>query len=142
MRDKDMRGADQLHPHHVEQPEESPPADLRITVAEYLLAQLQRLAVARAGIDAVAAVGAVPALGAALAARIQFKRAGLLAGSLALAGAVCRLPADAQARSLGGQALGSSAEQHRLRAHKPAPQPLANHKLQCQCRQRHSHRPK
>lgn len=38
-----MRGADQLQPGHVEHSEQLPPPDARITVAEYLLSQLQRL---------------------------------------------------------------------------------------------------
>ena len=40
-----MRGADQLQPRHVEQPEGIPPPDVMITVAEYLLLQLHRLEV-------------------------------------------------------------------------------------------------
>jgi hypothetical protein len=38
-----MRGADQLQPRHVEHSEELPPPEVRITVSEYLLSQLQRL---------------------------------------------------------------------------------------------------
>ena len=46
----------------------------------------ERLAVGRAGVDAVTAVGAVLPFRAALAARVKIERASLLAGGLALAG--------------------------------------------------------
>ena len=62
----------------------------------------QCLAVGRACAYAIAAVGAVVTLWAALAAWVQIKRASLLTGSLALARAFVCLPVNAQAvRTLG-----------------------------------------
>ena len=58
----------------------------------------QCLAVGRACAHAIAAVGAVVTLWAALAAWVQIKRASLLTGSLALAGAFTGLPINAQPR--------------------------------------------
>ena len=56
----------------------------------------QRLTIGRAGSYAIAAVGAVVTLWAALAAWVQIKRASLLAGSLALASTFFCPPVYAQ----------------------------------------------
>ena len=103
---------------------------------------MQSLTVAGAGGDAVAAVGAVLPVGATLAAGVHIKRTGLLARGQAFAGAVFCLPANAQAWGLCGQASGSSTKQHRLGAHKAAPQPFARGKFQQQGCQRHGNGPK